>query len=330
MMDHKLAWLGMIMFLSISYEGETQDVGSEHLILHLNFDDNSLMDLSSHDHSVTNRNGTFDAGVISTGLSLNGLDAYLEIAHSPSLEIPNTMTSSFWYRHETQTTSAFYSLIEQSADEFGGHSRYGTWIFDTNRIQTCIEPDQCTNGAQTCQRCIGPPDRLEEGVWYHIASSYDGSTLKIMINGEVRAERTFTSTTGISVRSFPLTIGTDPYDNNPVFLRGTLDDIRLFDIALTESDIVDIYESSLVSTATSDLTDRQITIQPNPVTDIMYLTYTDEVEVLGVIDLLGQMILDNIDINPVSMDVSDWSSGMYILLARMGSRISTTTFLVSH
>ena len=114
----------------LSFALTAQEISTENLILHFNFDNNQLNDESPKGHGFINHNLEFGEGINDSGLLLNGTDAFLEIPHSDKLEVKETITTSFWYLHETQETSAFYSLVEQSADEFGGHSRHGTWIFD--------------------------------------------------------------------------------------------------------------------------------------------------------------------------------------------------------
>ena len=145
------------------------------------------------------------------GLKLEGLNNYLEIPYQSTLEIPNQVSISLWYLHEQQDGSNFYSLVEQSPNEFGGHSRYGTWVFNQNLLMACIEPDVCLNGNILCQRCITSNITLEEGKWYHIVSTYDGNSQKLYIDGLLDSDETYSSQTGISVKPYPLTIGTDIY-----------------------------------------------------------------------------------------------------------------------
>ena len=153
----------------------------EHRVLYLKFDGNTLDDSSDNRHDVINHDASFGVGFLNEGLRLDGNGQYLEIRHSSDLEVPDQVTMSVMYRHEEQADTDFYSLVEQSADEFGGHSRYGTWIFQNNRIMMCIEPDVCPGGSGLCQRCTTSDTTLTPGNWYHIVTSYDGTAQRIYI-----------------------------------------------------------------------------------------------------------------------------------------------------
>ena len=116
-------WLFIFTSFSFGQEPPPRD-----LVLHLNFNGRSLVDQSPNRHFVIGHNISFEEGVEEEGLVLSGrANTFIEVATSPTLLIPNEVTTSVWYQHQDQPPNGFYSLVEQSADEFGGHSRYGTW-----------------------------------------------------------------------------------------------------------------------------------------------------------------------------------------------------------
>ena len=266
----------LFLWVLLSCNLFAQSVAEENLVLHLNFDNNSLSDLSFNNQDVVNHQTSFADGCDNEGLQLAGIDNYLEVRYNSTLRLPDQVSMSFWYQHAEQDGSGFYSLVEQSANEFGGHSRYGTWVFDQDKVMACVEPDVCTGGRMLCQRCITSISSLEVGEWYHIVSTYDGASQKIYLNGQLDSEDTYTTTTGISVRAYPLTIGTDIYDDNPIFLKGVMDDIRLFNTSLTGDQIDSLFQPK-VTTPTSDVViDNDLTIFPNPAKSYICLLYTSD------------------------------------------------------
>lgn len=313
--------------LHLSLNGQTV-VAQENLVLALDFDDEEWKDNSSNAHEVINHEATFIESIAEKGAYFSGQSAYLEIPNETSLEIPDQLTTSLWYKHETPENGSFYSLIEQSANEFDGHSRYGTWVFGGDQVMTCIEPDDCNGQGLLCQRCIIAEDRLEAGKWYHIVSSYDGQTLRVIINGQVSKERTYDFETGISVRQAPLTIGTDIYDVNQVFLKGTLDEVLLYDIALSMEQIQQLYaefESALNYNGNAEpdgiitnVTEQQIRFQsiyPNPVRNSLFLTTNASlIEEIQIINLRGELIKTyTAKDQKTSIDLSFLLPGKYFL-----------------
>jgi hypothetical protein len=84
---------------------------------------------------------------------------------------------------------------------------------------------------------------LPEGEWVHVASTYDGSSLRIYLNGALDVERTIPSATwGPTCSNIePLAIGakdrTIPPAVTEAFWNGGLDDVRVYSRALSGAEI---------------------------------------------------------------------------------------------
>lgn len=290
-------------------------VAEENIVLYLNFDNNTLSDLSNNNHNIINHQTSFNNNsCFNEGLQLEGDNNFLEVSHSEALEIPSQVSISFWYQHGQQDSGGFYSLVEQSANEFGGHSRYGTWIFNQNKVWACVEPDICPNGSTLCQRCITSNSTLEVGEWYHIVSTYDGGSQKIYINGQLDVEETYTVATGISVRPYPLTIGADMYDSNPIYLKGTMDEIRLFDIALTNEQVDTLYQQKFITSTSNSESNNTLTIFPNPAKN--YIEYQSAVVIDAVrfYDMTGRLVKEEFGNTSNTIDISNLKEGFYIVV----------------
>ena len=94
--------------------------------------------------------------------------------------------------------------------------------------------------------CSGPgvwqyldtPNRLPVNTWRHVAATYDGSRLSVYVGGVLAASRPVTGRTCVSGE--PLAVGAK---NNPTkglleaFWDGRLDDVRIYDHALTAAEV---------------------------------------------------------------------------------------------
>jgi hypothetical protein len=302
---------------------QAQQIPAENIVLHLSFNDNVLQDLSENQHEIIDHQTAFGTGVNDEGLLLEGDENFLEIPHTSSLEIPNELSISQWYLHQDQIGNGFYSLVEQSANEFGGHSRYGTWIFNQSTVMSCIEPDLCPNGSTLCQRCITSNTTLEEGNWYHIVSTYDGNSQKIYINGVLDSQQSYNDATGISVREYPLTIGTDMYDGSPLYLNATMDEIRLMNIALNEIQIMTLFQEFMSSSIHGKSRIIETKIFPNPANQYIEISSPINLDQLTIYDRKGAKVLEREGNIIEQLNISDLENGLYtIFLSGEGAHIN--------
>ncbi len=190
-------------------------------------------DASSYTNDAEVRGATLGKGYdgeAESAYSLDGTDDYLVIPHSESLSLDTQATFSLWWKHEPQASQdEYYTLFEKSDPERGGHSRYGMWLIG-DHVEVCIEaPD---NSAQDCLDSTGA---LEAG-WHHLAASYDGEVLRVYLDGELSGERTV-EPSGISQSNFEIFVGTDQYAPEPVYTRGVIDELPIYNQALSETEI---------------------------------------------------------------------------------------------
>ena len=81
--------------------------------------------------------------------------------------------------------------------------------------------------------------------WYHVLSSYDGSNLKIYVNGEYQNQESASSATIIDTTNDRVRIGANTNHFSPPnpeeSTDGQIDDVRIYNYALTEAQIKDVY-----------------------------------------------------------------------------------------
>ncbi|GEM_PF-3704299 len=80
---------------------------------------------------------------------------------------------------------------------------------------------------------------INEKQWYHIAATYDGDSMKIFINGVKDAAAAWTNLSYEVSNTYPLKIGNhnlNPWDPPDQFFDGTIDEIRISNIARQPSE----------------------------------------------------------------------------------------------
>ncbi|MHC4687761.1 MAG: LamG domain-containing protein [Planctomycetota bacterium] len=89
-------------------------------------------------------------------------------------------------------------------------------------------------------RGINTKHRFEIGKWYHITGIYDGSELRVYVNGKISNKRTVGSFVPYAGENQPLVIGNRFPDMARPF-NGIVDDIRVYTRPLSETEVWELY-----------------------------------------------------------------------------------------
>jgi hypothetical protein len=166
-------------------------------------------------------------------LSFDGTDDYIDLGTSSSLNPTSALTISAWVRADTHnSTAGTYDAIYNSSKDAGRA---------TTGFVLCATENKwyCYYYSGTTWYGVASDSNLVTGQWYHLASTWDGSTAKLYVNGSVQ-----TSTLSLSSISYSTATSAkigSYYTGN--YLDGLIDEVSLFDSALSASDITNIYNS---------------------------------------------------------------------------------------
>ncbi|PIT86830.1 MAG: hypothetical protein COU33_00995, partial [Candidatus Magasanikbacteria bacterium CG10_big_fil_rev_8_21_14_0_10_43_6] len=112
---------------------------------------------------------------------------------------------------------------------------------DGQKIRFTIQTSAGTTGA-----FLGNTT-LSIGTWYHVAGVWDGSNASIYLNGVSDATPSSLGGT-LGNNSSPLTVGTLRTLTTPTkFMDGKIDEVRVYNRALSASEISALYKSGSVS-----------------------------------------------------------------------------------
>jgi hypothetical protein len=193
----------------------------------------------AHD-SVGNNDATIEAGTAWVNdrdrgwcLGFDGSNDYASVPSTSNLN-PSTMTVSAWIKAETWTPESWRGCIVSKDDWERGRHGYALRCGDNGRLSCVIStgtgwPDAVSNAV------------MHTGHWYHVAGTYDGGNIKVYING---IESGSASASGpIDGSSYDLNIGRGTYAKDRLF-HGMIDDVRLFNYALSPEGIAIVYEDA--------------------------------------------------------------------------------------
>lgn len=187
-----------------------------------NFDEmsgNTLIDNGIYNNHGTIMNAQWVDGYSGGALQFQD-DSYVNIPYSSSLQPSENITLEAIVKFTT------FSLNQAvlSTNEFGG---YSLWVFDT-RPNIFIQINSVYLSVSASS------NGLNFNQWYHLAGVYNGSELKIFIDGNLKESIAATGSITYTYQN-ALKIGSDASATNAPdleYFQGIIDEIRITNIAL--------------------------------------------------------------------------------------------------
>ena len=191
-----------------------------------------------HDGS-THGNVQFSPGLVGDAITLDGISAYVDVAHDPLLDVgARDFTIELWVRFLDLVGEPV--LIEKWHDPAGGWPDQEGWT-----LQKSISGQLNLYAADGAERFGVGTDAVpfETGAWYHIAVRRAGPELSMLVNGVVIARSTRPEGPLDLAVDGPIMIGRRGDDAGD-FLHGQLDEIRLFiGRALSDAEVLAVYRA---------------------------------------------------------------------------------------
>lgn len=161
---------------------------------------------------------------------------YAQVPTDPSLELTGPLTLEAWIYPTAWKTNVYQGcILNKEGLNYQGYmlrcGASGTLNFNIGTGTTWKELSS-SSGA------------LVLNTWQHVAGVYDGTVLKIYVNG-VQVGSTLAYTGAVATNTaIPLEIGRSNYYPDRNFL-GRVDEVRIFNSAVSSADIAAYYNSTI-------------------------------------------------------------------------------------
>ena len=173
-------------------------------------------------------------GRYGNALSFNGTSSVVRVPSSSSLDPGGAMTLEGWVK-PTASLSGWRTVLQRQPDAY--------YLNASSGAGDLRPAGGGTFGSGSSGTLIGPT-AIPINTWTHEALTYDGTTMRLYINGVEAANKPQSGAVQSSTN--PLWIGgNQPYGE---YFQGLLDEIRVYKRALTPAEIQSDMNTSLVPT----------------------------------------------------------------------------------
>ncbi|MCZ7636591.1 MAG: chitobiase/beta-hexosaminidase C-terminal domain-containing protein [Verrucomicrobia bacterium] len=193
-------------------------------------DGSVAFDSSGGGHTGTLLNGpAWINGRVGAGaLSFDGANDSVTVPDQADLRLGTNLTLACWFKKQGEPGDRTRLVGKGNSTS----RNYNVWE-EAGADKRILFQIYMTSGAYLN---LYSTVNLEVGVWYHVGCTYDGATARIYINGTPAGQLTMSGVTP-RTSNHPVTFG---YAGFHTYLNGALDDVRLYDRALTAAEMADL------------------------------------------------------------------------------------------
>jgi hypothetical protein len=211
------------------------------LVAHYEFEDNAN-DSSGNGNDGTEYGGvSYTDGVIGKAGSFDGVDDYIFIPESDSLNVKK-ITMSYYI----QTKDIDIKNFEEEWQIVNKERMYESAIKQYGEVSYAFDTENDTKYPYWIW--YGTDYIMENDNFHHIAITYDGNYVKSYIDGHIISTKSIQGNGNIEYHKSNVSIGVrniDGYYSDGIpfnWFQGQIDDLRIYNRALNESEIKALYE----------------------------------------------------------------------------------------
>jgi hypothetical protein len=165
-------------------------------------------------------------GTYGSALSFDGVDDYVRVLDSNSLDITNAITISAWV-YPTSWSSTHSRIVSKESDITA--NPYALELDSSgNRTMFCLN----VGSGENCL-AFSETNSISLDNWHYITGTWNGTHSQIYINGTLKSTNPLTGVMSASTNN--VLIGNNPSNNRQ--FNGTIDEVRIWSRALNSTEI---------------------------------------------------------------------------------------------
>src|SRR3989454_3308353 len=214
-------------------------------------------DIINGNHGTLQNGATFAAGKVGKAFSLDGIDDYVSIPDNDLWTFgTNNFTTDLWVNFNSVKTSCTLPGGEIFVGQDTGAGPARKWFFGLGCGFLYFHINSRFGFAFLAPAPFSP--NLHQ--WYHLALTKSGNTYTIFVDGQPVSSQTIDRALPIPNVNAPLTIG---WAEGTGFVNGLIDEVEIYDRALSQSEIQDIFNAGIVGKAQPGLSRGLVTYTPS-------------------------------------------------------------------
>jgi hypothetical protein len=341
-MNKKITLLKTLLFvlsISTSINLQAQDSAA---LLHLQFENNlnasGGFTFETNEGTVPFSSTNKSEGSYSlyfSGITSDSDASYPLIDNSSSAQISSTSnlgitgndarTVSVWIKYDNLNTDTDGShCIVNIGDPSSASQGRNTFTFAAanNKLTVAI-------GGGNVNHEYSDGSGIEDGNWHHVAYTLpdggDMSDITFYIDGSPVSSDGGNNSNAINTTNDVVYIATRGQNSQKWFDGGGIDDLRIYDYELSETEMATVYSGSYLNVGDVAFKENELKAYPNAVEDFLYLQTTSNSTLdINVFDITGKVIIKT---HGSTLDMSSLNSGLYIVNVREDNKVANLKIL---
>jgi len=317
-----------IQFEGTKYYGNEIQFKASTLVAYYPFNGNA------NDESGNGNNGTVNGATLTTDIfgntnsaySFNGIDNYI-LCNTQVGPFGNvSRTVSFWAKtdRDPDTTSQQNTVLS-----------YGQWPTGGGRFEILLNPKCRGLGVDVSDKYITKEFDNSDNDWHFYTVVFDNSISNALSDLQFYADGTLLTsvcnTNGdININTLDeqvLNIGRLFYTGQPRYFKGAIDEIKIYNKALTNTEVLTIYNTETLAVSLETINTNNFYVNNN----ILYFKNTqilEEIKSVKAFNLLGKKVFETSNIES-QIPITIIQKGFYILkIQDKNSNYNTLKFII--
>ena len=248
----------------------------------------------------------------------DGINDNVVVANNALLNFQDAITVSCWFKATLLPDHEVFLLS------------HGSW---QNRWKISVTPEKKIRWTINTLNAVGDLDSetgIQKDSIYHIAVTYDGAHMALYLNGVLHTYKPLTGK--IRTATVPFLMGQMLPGNVEYNFKGILDEVKIFDRALTPDAALQLYTDSPTSIGALHTSELLLLISPNPVSDRLRIRLpemADKTGLLSVYDSNGRLMAAQTGASATTIElaVKTWNPGVYLAVLRSDSGVGRVRFV---